>query len=139
MSDNPHPKDDPATLFADVATSLGRLVRGELAMAKAEAQHGLRNAGAGVVKALAAVVFGLVGLNVLAGAAVAALAETGIGVGPAGLIVALVFLAGALVLALMARSAFRMKEFLPDRAFRGLQQDVQALKAGLMRKETRHV
>jgi hypothetical protein len=134
------PRDtDPASLMADVIAGLARLVKGEVALARAEAKEGLRTAGAGFVKIALAGVFGIVGLNVLAGAAVAGLVEAGLGAGPAGLIVGLGLLGGALAFALAARSALKMTRLIPDRALRGLQQDAEAVRAGLSNKDVQHV
>jgi hypothetical protein len=139
MRDHLDTRDDPASLLAEVATGLGRLVKGELALARAEAAQGLRTAGAGLIKAAIAAILALVALNVLAGAAAGALAATGMGPGAAGLIVALVLLCGALILALSARASLRLKGLVPDRALRGLRQDAQAVRSGLTGKETPHV
>lgn len=139
MRDHPHREEDPANLLAEVASGLGRLARGELALARAKVKQALHNAGAGLVKAVLAGVLGIVGLNILSGAAVAGLAEAGLGAGPAGLIVALVLLTGALFVGLSARAALRLKGLIPDRALHGLQQDAQAVQAGLTRKEGSHV
>lgn len=134
----PEQRDAVADLLSDVAGSLGRLVKGELALARVEAAEALRSAAAGVAKGVAAVVLGLVGLNVAAGAAVAGLAAAGMGAGAAGLLVALVLLGAAAILALSARSALRLRGLWPKRALHGLRRDARALRAGLDEGETRH-
>ncbi|EYD74854.1 hypothetical protein Rumeso_03584 [Rubellimicrobium mesophilum DSM 19309] len=75
------------SLLSDAINQLTRLVRGEVALAKAEVAQNIRNAGLGVGLLVGAVVLVLVALNVLAAALVAALAETGLGAGWAALIV----------------------------------------------------
>jgi hypothetical protein len=113
----------------DVLASLSRLIRGELALARTEAEQAARKAGQGVLHLLFAVVVGLVALNVLAGAAVAGVAALGVGPHWAALIVGMVLALLALGYAqyglsmLKIRSPFR-------RAGRGLRRDVETLKHG---------
>lgn len=144
MTGAPHPgpdggRADPASLLAEAAAGVGRLVKGELQLARAEATVALRRAGGGLVKAALALVLGLVGLNALAGAAVAGLVAAGLGAAAAGLIVALVLIGAAVFLALSARAALRLQGLIPDRALRGLRQDVRAVQSGLGTNEVRHV
>lgn len=126
-------------LLSDVVTGFGRLVRGELMLAKAEATEGLRTAAAGLVKIAVAAIAALVGLNVLAGAAVAALAATGLGPAWAAVIVGLALCALALGLALAGRAALRLRGIWPDRALRGLRQDAEVVQAGLKDTGVRNV
>lgn len=119
------------SLLSDVAAGVGRLVQGELRLARAEASEGLKAAGSGLVKIGIAAVVGLVGLNVLAGAAVAALAHAGLGPAWAALVVGLGLCAVALGLALAGRAALRLRGLWPDRALRGLRRDAEALRQGL--------
>ncbi|GHC54669.1 phage holin family protein [Neogemmobacter tilapiae] len=111
----------------DVLASLSRLIRGELALARTEAEEAARRAGQGVVHLLVALVAGMVALNVLAGAAVAGVAALGVGPHWAALIVGVVLALIALGYAqyglsmLKIRSPFR-------RAGRGLRRDVETLK-----------
>lgn len=128
-----------ATLLSDVVSGFGRLVRGELMLAKAEVTEGLKSAAGGLVKIAVAAILALVGLNVLAGAAVAALAATGLGPAWASVIVALVLLGLATVLALAGRAALRLRGVLPDRALRGLRRDAEAVEAGIKQTGARHV
>lgn len=132
-------REATTTLLSDVVTGLGRLVRGELMLAKAEATEGLKSAVGGMVKIAVAAIFALVGLNVLAGAAVAALAATGMGPAWAAVIVGAGLVVLALVLALAGRAALRLRGLLPDRAVRGLRRDAEAVQAGLTETGVRHV
>ncbi|MFC3086011.1 phage holin family protein [Tabrizicola soli] len=127
------------TLLSDVVTGLGRLVKGELMLARAEAGAGLRMAVGGLVKIVLAAILALVGLNVLAGAAVAALAEAGLGAGWAALIVGLALCVLALVLALAGRAALRLRGLWPDRALRGVRRDAEAVRAAISEEGVRHV
>ncbi|HLQ18062.1 MAG TPA: phage holin family protein [Tabrizicola sp.] len=127
------------TLLNDVVAGLGRLLRGELMLAKAEATEGLKSAAAGLVKIGIAAIVALVGLNVLAGAAVAALAATGLGPAWAAVIVGVALLVVALVLALSGRAALTLRGLWPDRATRGLRRDAEAVRAGLSETGVRNV
>ena len=106
-------------------------MRGELSLARAEATEGLKAAGSGLVKIGVAAVVGLVGLNVLAGAAVAGLAHAGLGPAWAALIVGAVLCLVALGLAMAGRAALRLRGILPNRVFRGIRRDADALRQGL--------
>lgn len=128
-----------ATLLSDVVSGFGRLVKGELMLARAEVSEGLNSAGRGLVKIAVAAVASLVGLNVLAGAAVAGLAAAGLGPVWAAVVVGLVLCALALGLALAGRAALRLRGLWPDRAMQGLRQDADAVRASLGEKGTRHV
>lgn len=119
------------SLLAEITAGLGRLVRGELSLARAEAAEGLKAAGSGLVKIGVAAVMGLVGLNVLAGAAVAGLAAAGLGPAWAALIVGGGLCLVALALALAGKAALRLRGVLPNRALRGLRRDAEAVRQGL--------
>lgn len=119
------------SLLSDVATGVGRLVQGELRLARAEATKGLRTARAGLMKIGIAAVVGLVGLNVLAGAAVAALAATGLGPVWSAFVVGLALCLVALGLALAGRAALRLRGIWPGRALRGLRRDAETVQQGL--------
>ena len=127
------------SLLSEVVVGLGRLVRGELMLARAEAAEGLRTAAGGLVKIGVAAIVGLVGLNVLAGAAVAGLAAAGIGPAWAALTVGLVLCGLALVLALLGRAALRLRGLWPDRALRGLRRDAEAVRAAMKEEGASHV
>jgi Putative Actinobacterial Holin-X, holin superfamily III len=119
------------SLLADITAGLGRLVKGELLLARAEAAEGLKAAGAGLAKIAVAAILALVGLNALAGAAVASLAAAGLGPAWAAVIVGLGLCLVALALAMAGRAALRPRGLLPDRALRGLRRDADAVRQGL--------
>jgi Putative Actinobacterial Holin-X, holin superfamily III len=118
---------------------VGRLLQGELLLARAEATEGLKAAGAGLAMIAGAAVVGLVGLNVLAGAAVAALAATGLGPTWAAVIVGLTLCAVAWGFVRAGRAALRLRGLWPDRALHGLRRDAAAVRAGLTDTGVQHV
>lgn len=119
------------SLLGEITAGLGRLVRGELSLARAEAAEGLKAAGSGLVKIGVAAVLGLVGLNVLAGAAVAGLAATGLGPAWAALIVGGGLCVVAVGLVMAGKAALRLRGIVPNRALRGLRRDAEAVRQGL--------
>jgi hypothetical protein len=126
-----HEREGTAALLSEIVTGFGRLVRGEFLLAKAEASEGLKTAAGGLSRIVMAAIVALVGLNVLAGAAVAALAATGLGAAWAAVIVGVGLLAMAASLAMAGRAALRLQGLWPDRALRGLRRDAEAVQAGL--------
>jgi hypothetical protein len=128
-----------ASLLSEVATGLGRLVKGEMMLAKAEAVEGAKAAVGGLVKIAVAALLALVALNVLAGAAVAALAEAGLGAGWAALLVGLVLIGIAAGLALAGKAALTLRGLWPDRAMRGVRRDAEAVRSALSEEGVRHV
>lgn len=117
--------------FSLVFAAIGRLVQGELRLARAEVAQGLQGMVGGIVKIALAGIVALVALNVLAGAAVAGLATTGIGPVWAALVVGLILALVALGLAMAGRAALRLDALRPERALRGLRRDADAVKSGL--------
>ena len=124
-------REGTRALLSEVVSGMSRLVRGEIKLAKAEATEGVKHALGGIVKIAIAAVLALVGLNVLAGAAVAALAATGMGPAWASLIVGVALCILALVLVLAGKAALTLRGLWPDRAMRGVRRDVEAVQAGL--------
>lgn len=119
------------SLLSEITAGFGRLVQGELSLARAEATEGLKAAGSGLVKIAVAAILALVGLNVLAGAAVAALAAAGLGPAWSALIVGGALCVGAVALAMAGKAALRLRGIMPNRALRGLQRDAEAVRQGL--------
>ncbi len=132
-------RESTTTLLSDVVSGMGRLVRGEIMLAKAEATEGLKTAVGGLVKLVAAAIIALVALNVLAGAAVAALSEAGLGPAWSAVIVGVALCVLALILAMAGKSALRMRGLWPDRAVRGVRRDAEAVRTGLTETGVRNV
>lgn len=116
------------SLLSDAINQLTRLVRGEVALAKAEVAQNLRNAAMGVGLLVGAVILVLVALNVLAVALVGALAATGLGPGWSALIVGVVILVVAALLALRGVNALKPENLAPTRTVRNVQADAQTIK-----------
>jgi len=115
------------TLLSDAVNQLTRLVRGEVALAKAEVAQNIKNAGLGAALLVGAVVLVFVALNVLVLALVAALGEL-IGAGWAALVVGIVLLAIAGILAMRGLNALKPENIAPSRTVRNVQADAQTIK-----------
>ena len=117
------------SLLSDALAQVTRLVRGEVALAKAEVAQNLRSAMMGIVLLVGAVILAFVALNVLAGALVAAVARIGdMGPGWAALIVGVVIAAVAALLALRGVAALKPENLAPTRTVRNVQADAQTIK-----------
>lgn len=118
-------------LLTDVLHGTTRLLRGELALARAEAEEKLRSIASVAILFLIAGVVLLVSLNVLAGATVAALTAQGIAPGGSALIVAggLVFIGGILIV--IGRQTFSSHQPLPRRTAVNIRRDAQIFKEAM--------
>lgn len=125
------PPPGAAALLSEVVAGIGRLVRGELALARAEAVEGARRAAGGIGRIAAAAVIGLVGLQALAGAAVGGLMAAGLGPIWSPLLVGLALCVVAAVLFHLGRSALGPRRLLPRRSLRNLERDAAAVKEAL--------
>ncbi len=120
-------QDMPAYVI-DIGRSAAALMRGEMRLAKAEMSTIARSAGVGLVFAVLAALLALVALNLLASAAVAAIAETGMSLGLAALIVGGAALLIAAAFALAARARLNAQALTPSRTAENLRRDFTALK-----------
>ena len=136
MSFDPDPRPT-GTLLTDAINQLTRLVRGEVALAKAEVAQNIKNAGLGVGLLVGAVVIVFVALNVLVLALVAALGEL-IGAGWAALIVGIVLLAVAGLLAMRGLNALKPENIAPSRTVRNVQADAHAIKENVSHVDNKH-
>lgn len=138
---DPAAERDPGVtgLLAEVLSGVGRLVQGELRLARAEAADSLRSVGSGLARLAGAAVVALVGLDVLAGAAVGALAAAGLGPVWAALVVGLALTLVAAGLALAGRAALRLGGRKPRRLLDSLRRDAGAVQAGLKMEGNQHV
>ena len=130
---------DTASLLSGIVAGIGKLVKGELALARAEATDGVKRAAGGLGRIAAAAVIGLVGLQALAGAAVGGLVAAGLGPVWSPLIVGLALCAIAAALAYAGRAALAPNAVLPRRSLRHLQRDAAALKTAMTAEGVRHV
>jgi hypothetical protein len=115
------------SLLSDAVNQLTRLVRGEVALAKAEVAQNIRSAGLGAGFLVGAIVLVFVALNVLVFALVAALGEL-IGPGWSALIVGVVILVVAAILAMRGLNALKPENLAPSRTVRNVQADAQTIK-----------
>jgi len=136
MSFDPDPRPT-GSLLSDALNQLTRLVRGEVALAKAEVAQNIKNAALGVGLLAGAAVLALVALIVLAGALVAALGHL-IGPGWAALLVGIAILAVAGLLALRGLNALKPENLAPSRTVRNVQADALAIKENVSHVDHKH-
>jgi uncharacterized membrane protein YqjE len=136
MSFDPDPRPT-GSLLSDAINQLTRLVRGEVALAKAEVAQNIRNAGLGVGLLAGAAILALVALHVLAAALVAALANW-MGPGWAALLVGVVILAVAAILALRGLNALKPENLMPSRTVHSVQADAQTIKETVANGNHKH-
>ena len=116
-------------LIGDLLSALSRLVKGEIALAQAEARRSFRNAAGALVAAVIAVILGITALNVLAGTAVAALVVTGLTPFWAGIAVGVILLLAAFGLVQFARHKISPENLAPTRSVKNLRRDAETLKS----------
>lgn len=115
-------------LVTDALDQFTALVRGEVALVRAEVDEKLHRVLSGVWLVVAAVIFALVSLNVLSAALVAAVAAMGLATGWAALIVGVVFLVLALAFWMAGAKALKPDALTPDRTARNLRRDATTIK-----------
>lgn len=123
-------------LFADVLSAATRLLRGEIALARAEAEQRARSLARAMVQCVVAVVLGITAMNVLAGAGVAALVAYGQSPTVAALIVAVVLLALAFGFGRWAMWLLSPDRLTMHRTMTSLGRDVAALKSMVKSDDT---
>ena len=138
MNDQETKPDDnsAASLLGDVVSGFGRLIQGEFALARAEAKRSLADATSAIGKLIIAAVLGITALNVLAGAAVAALVSAGWTPPSASLAVGVVALLLAVLLARMALGQLKPSNLIPKRTMANLRQDAKTLKSTVISDAT---
>lgn len=137
MSFEADPRPPVSSLLSDAINQLTRLVRGEVALAKAEVAQNLRSAAMGVGLLVGAVVLSLVALNVLAVALVGLIA-TWVGPGWAALIVGVLILAVAAILAMRGLASLKPENLAPTRTVRNVQADAQTIKETVSNDNHQH-
>ena len=123
------PRDTPAGLLGDVVSGFARLVRGELALARAEAKQSLDDATSALGKLVIAAILGITALNVLAGAAVAGLIAAGLSPVWASLAVGAGLLVVVFALVQFGLTQLKPSNLAPKRIMENLRQDAETLKS----------
>lgn len=130
--DNPDIRNAPQ-LFTTTLRQFFTLVQDELKLARTEMSRNLSRAGTGLAFFGIAALLALVALNVLATALVGYIAETGLSIGMAALIVGIALLVLACILALVGKQRLSANALAPTRTSRNLRRDIEQI------KETTHV
>lgn len=125
---DPIRSQSPASLAADALRISSDLVRKEVTLAKAELRQNLSRAGTGLGMIVAAAVLGIVTLNVLTVALVAALAETDLGPIWSAVIVGVVLAILAYVLLRKGMADLKPENLMPTRTVENVQRDASAVK-----------
>ncbi|MGZ3218024.1 phage holin family protein [Paracoccus sp. T5] len=127
MSDPSRPQN-PASLASEAIRLSSDLVRKEIALAKAEVSQNISQAGTAIGFIAVAGVIGLVTLNVLVAALVAALAETDLGPIWSAVIVGVVLAILAYALLRKGINDLKLSSLMPTRTVQNVQRDAQAVK-----------
>ena len=125
---DPVRSQSPASLAADALRISSDLVRKEVMLAKAELRQNLSRAGTGLGMIVAAAVLGIVTLNVLTVALVAALAETDLGPIWSAVVVGVVLAILAYVLLRKGMADLKPENLMPTRTVENVQRDASAVK-----------
>ena len=125
---DPVRSQSPASLAADALRISSDLVRKEVSLAKAELRQNLNRAGTGLGMIVAAAVLGIVTLNVLTVALVAALAETDLGPIWSAVVVGVVLAILAYVLLRKGMANLKPENLMPTRTVENVQRDASAVK-----------
>jgi CBS domain containing-hemolysin-like protein len=118
----------PAGLLNEVVSGIARLIRGELALARAEAKRSLGDATSALGKLVIAAILGITALNVLAGAAVAGLVAAGLTPLLASVAVGVGLLLVAFALVQIGLAQLKSSNLAPKRMMANLRQDAETLK-----------
>jgi protein-S-isoprenylcysteine O-methyltransferase Ste14 len=125
---DPVRSQSPASLAAEALRISSDLVRKEVTLAKAELRQNLNRAGTGLGMIVAAAVLGIVTLNVLTVALVAALAETDLGPIWSAVVVGVVLAILAYVLLRKGMADLKPENLMPTRTVENVQRDASAVK-----------
>jgi len=115
-------------LFGDALSHVSNLVREEVSLARAEVSENVSRAGIAIGFVVAGLVLAVTALNVLAAALVDAVANMGLDVGWAALVVGVVLALLAVALAIKGRNDLRLASLAPTRAARNVRRDAVAVK-----------
>ena len=114
---------DTGTLLSDALRQVIALLRGEMDLFRAELDQNVKKAGTALGLLVGGVVILLVALNVLAGAAVTAIAEAGLAPGWSALLVGGVLLILALILVKVGQGNLKLASLAPTRTKKNLERD----------------
>ena len=115
-------------LMSDILGHVGRLIRNEADLARAEISESLDKLKASLAAMALALALGIVGLNVLAATLVVFLTEAGLAPHWASLAVGLVLLVIAFAVYSFAKSALQRIGFMPTRSAENVSRDASAIK-----------
>ncbi|QPM92498.1 phage holin family protein [Pseudooceanicola algae] len=118
---------DTGNLLSQAVQQIIALMRGEMDLFRAELDQNMKKAGAAVGMVIGGIVILLVALNVLAGAAVTAIAAAGLAPLWSALIVGVVLLVVALILVKSGQSNLKLASLAPTRTRRNLERDRDAV------------
>ena len=119
---------DAPNLLADLVATLGRILRGEIALARAEISQGLHGALRGMAMVVVAVILLVTAIQLFAGAGIAGLVHAGLRPWQAELVLGGVLVVVAVLLSMAGLRRLRGDAMMPSRAFAGLRHDVETLK-----------
>lgn len=117
-----------ASLLGDLVGQVTELFRREIQLLRAEINEKKNQVAAAIGAIIVAAVIGITALNVLAGAVVAAIANTGIDAGWAALIVGGVLAVVAVILGRKGMSDLKANELAPHRTVRAVSNDAAMAK-----------
>ncbi len=123
-----HGIQDAPSLIVETFRQFTSLIQGELRLAQAEMSGIITRAGIGIMFVAIALLMALVSLNVLASAAVAYIAGSGISVGLAALMVGGALLFTAIGFALAGKSRLSAEALTPDKTAESIRDDIAAMK-----------
>ncbi len=127
MQGRPPHAPEASNVLTDVVSALGRLLRGEIALARAEIKQGLRAAVVGLVMIVVAVILLVTAIQLFAGAGVAGLVHIGLRPWQAAVLLGGALLVVAVVLVMTGLRRLGAEAIVPQRAFAGLRRDVETL------------
>lgn len=125
---DPVRSQDPASLASEVLRLSGDLIRKEVALAKTEIRQSIRRTCTALGLIVAAAVIGIVTLNILAAALVAALAQTELGLIWSALITGAVLALLTGFLLLKGIRGLKSEAFMPSRTMQNVQHDARAIR-----------
>lgn len=121
--------ESPVGLLGEVVAGFARLVRGEFALARAEAKRSLGDAGSALGKLAVAAILAITALNVLSGAVVAGLVALGWAPVWANLAVGGGLLLVAFILVQIGLAQLKPSNLAPKRMMANLRHDAETLKS----------